>query len=230
LFQLGNNSPYAAFFNLPYPQFYLTLKGYYGQAIRYQLNLEKFNARFNSSTGNYTVSLEFKGFKFNVLNEISISHLIATPHMYGKRYNINNSDVSSNSSTTNQNLQAQQSNIQTNNVNTDSSRASTSTSTSFVSEKGYQKIVEVYSEYKSKGLIPPDFPELTLMQLINKFDTFQQEIVNSYPKVNVEPLTNARNYLKSVTEFQKEVYGNNSSWFFKYLDPKAIVLDNNTTI
>jgi hypothetical protein len=230
LFQLGNNSPYAAFFNLPYPQFYLTLKGYYGQAIRYQLNLEKFNARFNSSTGNYTVSLEFKGFKFNVLNEISISHLIATPHMYSKRFNINTSNVSSNTSTTNQNLQQQSSNVQANNLNTDASKASTSTSASFVSEKGYQKIVEVYSEYKSKGLIPPDFPELTMMQLINKFDTFQQEIVNSYPKVNVEPLTNVRNYLKSVTELQTAVYGTNSSWSFKYLDPKPIVLDNNTRV
>ena len=230
LFQLGNNSPYAAFFNLPYPQFYLTLKGYYGQAIRYQLNLEKFNARFNSASGNYTVSLEFKGFKFNVLNEISISHLIATPHMYSRRFNINNSNVSSNTSTTNQNLQQQSSNVQANNQNTDASKASTSTSASFVSEKGYQKIVEVYSEYKSKGLIPPDFPELTMMQLINKFDTFQQEIVNSYPKVNVEPLTNVRNYLKSVTELQTAVYGTNSSWSFKYLDPKPIVLDNNTRV
>jgi hypothetical protein len=202
LFQLGNNSPYAAFFNLPYPQFYLTLKGYYGQAIRYQLNLEKFNARFNSASGNYTVSLEFKGFKFNVLNEISISHLIATPHMYSRRFNINTSNVSSNTSTTNQNLQQQSSNVQANNLNTDASKASTSTSASYVSEKGYQKIVEVYSEYKSKGLIPPDFPELTMMQLINKFDTFQQEIVNSYPKVNVEPLTNVRNYLKTVTALQ----------------------------
>jgi hypothetical protein len=230
LFQLGNNSPYAAFFNLPYPQFYLTLKGYYGQAIRYQLNLEKFNARFNSASGNYTVSLEFKGFKFNVLNEISISHLIATPHMYSRRFNINNSNVTSNTSTTTQNLQQQSSNVQANNQNTDASKASTSTSASFVSEKGYQKIVEVYSEYKSKGLIPPDFPELTMMQLINKFDTFQQEIVNSYPKVNVEPLTNVRNYLKSVTELQTAVYGTNSSWSFKYLDPKPIVLDNNTRV
>ena len=196
----------------------------------HQLNFENFNARFNSSTGNYTVSLEFKGFKFNVLNEISISHLIATPHMYSKRFNINTSNVSSNTSTTNQNLQQQSSNVQANNLNTDASKASTSTSASFVSEKGYQKIVEVYSEYKSKGLIPPDFPELTMMQLINKFDTFQQEIVNSYPKVNVEPLTNVRNYLKSVTELQTAVYGTNSSWSFKYLDPKPIVLDNNTRV
>jgi hypothetical protein len=28
LFELGDNSPYAAFFNLPYPPFYLTLKGF----------------------------------------------------------------------------------------------------------------------------------------------------------------------------------------------------------
>jgi len=68
LFQLGNNSPYSAFFNLPYPPFYLTLKGFYGQAIRYQLNLEKFHATFNSFSGNYQVRLTFKGYKFNILN------------------------------------------------------------------------------------------------------------------------------------------------------------------
>ena len=52
LFQLGNSSPYAAFFNLPYCPFYLTLKGYYGQAIKYQLNLRTFNASYNSFSGN----------------------------------------------------------------------------------------------------------------------------------------------------------------------------------
>ena len=88
LFQLGNNSPYAAFFNLPYPQFYLTIKGYYGQAVRYQLNLEKFNARFNTFSGNYQISLDFKGYKFNILNEISMGHLLAAPHMYSQTYNI----------------------------------------------------------------------------------------------------------------------------------------------
>ena len=78
LFQLGDNSPYAAFFNLPYPPFNLTVKGYYGQAVRYQLNLEKFNARFNSFSGNYQVTLNFKGYKFNILNEIEMGSLFAT--------------------------------------------------------------------------------------------------------------------------------------------------------
>ena len=80
LFQLGNNSPYSAFFNLPYCPFYLTLKGFYGQAIRYQLNLTKFNARFNTYSGNYQIDLEFVGYKFNILNEISMAHLLAAPH------------------------------------------------------------------------------------------------------------------------------------------------------
>jgi hypothetical protein len=34
LFEAGDNSPYAAFFNLPYPLFHLTIKGYFGKAVR----------------------------------------------------------------------------------------------------------------------------------------------------------------------------------------------------
>ena len=94
LFQLGDNSPYAAFFNLPYCPFYLTLKGYYGQAIKYQLNLKTFNARFNSFSGNYQITLEFVGYKFNILNEISMGNLLATPHMYSTRFDISKSETS----------------------------------------------------------------------------------------------------------------------------------------
>ena len=47
LFESGDQSPYAAFFNLPYPPFYLTMKGWYGQAIRYQLNLQSLLSSFS---------------------------------------------------------------------------------------------------------------------------------------------------------------------------------------
>jgi hypothetical protein len=56
LFELGNNSPYVAFFNLPYPSFFLTLKGYYGKAVRYQLMLQNFHARFDNSSGNFEIT------------------------------------------------------------------------------------------------------------------------------------------------------------------------------
>mgnify|MGYP001008396358 CR=1 FL=1 len=51
--------------------------------------------------------------------------------------------------------------------------------TEIVSERGYQKVVEIYSEYKAKGLVSPDFPELTVQQLMNKLENFEQAIATS---------------------------------------------------
>jgi hypothetical protein len=223
LFQLGNNSPYAAFFNLPYPPFYLTLKGYYGQAIRYQLNLEKFNARFNSFSGNYQVSLEFKGYKFNVLNEIAMGHLLAVPHMYGKRFDITTSPTGTQES----NKQAESQSKVEGQVSQNNSLSQDSVVTQIVSEKGYQKIVEVYSEYKSKGLISPDFPELTLFQLMTKLETFENRIMESFPPVKVEPLTNIRNYKEALKQYFNAIRGSSNSWFATYLDPRPFVTTNN---
>ena len=221
LFQLGNNSPYSAFFNLPYPPFYLTLKGFYGQAIRYQLNLETFHAAFNSYSGNYKVSLKFKGYKFNILNEVAMGHLLAVPHMYSQRFNFGTTPVTPQQS--NKSVESQsktQAAIGSNNPN-----SSDAVITELVTERGYQKIVEVYSEYKAKGLIPVDLPELTLVQLMVKLDEFEKNIVNSFDKVEVESLTNIRNYKGILTQFFSNVRGNsNSSWFAINLNPQPLIL------
>jgi len=222
LFQLGNNSPYAAFFNLPYPPFYLTLKGFYGQAIRYQLNLETFNARFNSFSGNYQVSLKFKGYKFNVLNEISMGHLLAVPHMYGQTFNVSTTPGGTQESNKAAESQSSVQGVVTKN----NSQSGDAFTTQIVSERGYQKIAEVYSEYKSKGLIAPDLPELTVFQLMTKLSTFENNIMNSFPKAKVEPLTNIRNYKEILKQYFSSVRGANVSWFNTYLDPKPIILNN----
>ena len=226
LFELGNNSPYSAFFNLPYPPFYLTLKGYYGQAIRYQLNLEKFHASFNGFSGNYLVRLQFKGYKFNILNEVAMGHLLAAPHMYSQRFDVTQSvegpQQSNRSAESQANTQAERG---ANNLG--SSQAAV---TQLVAERGYQKIVEVYSEYKAKGLIAPNFPELTLVQLMNKLDQFEQTIVESFDKTEVESLTNIRNYKGILTQYFGSVRGANTSWFNTYLDPNPIVLVNKQKI
>ena len=224
LFQLGNNSPYAAFFNLPYCPFYLTLKGYYGQAIRYQLNLEKFSASFNSYSGNYIVDLEFKGYKFNILNEISFGHLLAAPHMYSQRFQITQSPTEGQNAN---NAKAVSSEGAKAGIGTTST---TNVTTEIVAERGYQKVVEVYSEYKAKGLVAMDFPELTVQQLMNKLDNFEQAIVNSYQKANVEPLTNIRNYQQKVKDYFANVRGADSSWFNTYCDVKPIYLNDKTVV
>lgn len=226
LFELGDNSPYAAFFNLPYPPFYLTLKGYYGQAIRYQLNLEEFNASFNGFSGNYLVRLKFKGYRFNILNEISMGHLLATPHMYSQRFDVTQSvegpQQPNKAAESQASTQAQKG---ANDVN-----SNTGVVTQLVAEKGYQKIVEVYSEYKSKGLIEPNFPELTLVQLMTKLSNFESTITTSFPKAPVESLTNIRNYKSLLSQYFETIVGTNNSWFTIYINPKPIVLNDDRVI
>ena len=218
LFQLGNNSPYSAFFNLPYPPFYLTLKGYYGQAIRLQLNLLKFNARFNTYSGNYQIELEFVGYKFNILNEISMAHLLAAPHMYSTTFDVSKSVTSPET----QNPRTPES--ATNAASNNSTISQDNVVEQFVTEKGYQKVIEVYSEYKAKGLIKPTFPEITFSQLMNKLENFEKNIIESYTKVDVEPLTNIRRYKESLANYYKTIRGGQKSWFNLYLNPRPIIL------
>jgi|694.fasta_scaffold00445_27 hypothetical protein len=220
LFQLGDNSPYSAFFNLPYCPFYLTLKGYYGQAIRYQLNLKTFNARFNSYSGNYSIELEFVGYKFNILNEVSMGNLLAAPHMYSTRFDISKSPTSPEGGT-NKSIESQS---KSDVVSRESSISTENITTELVTERGYQKIIEVYSEYKAKGLISPDFPEFTLAQLMTKLLTFENSIADKYTKADVEPLTNIRTYKETLKNYYNSVYGDRDSWFNTYLNPKPIIL------
>lgn len=220
LFELGDGSPYSAFFNMPYPPFYLTLKGYYGQAIRYQLNLTDFNASFNGFSGNYLVRLKFVGYKFNILGEVSMGHLLATPHMYSQRFDI--SQTVEGPQQPNRATESQ--------ANTQAERGANDLGsnqevvTQLVTEKGYQKIVEVYSEYKAKGLIAPNFPELTLVQLMTKLENFEAAITDSFDKAEVEPLTNIRNYKSILVQYFNTIIGQNNSWFNIYLNPNPIVL------
>ena len=94
LMESGDNSIYAAFLSLPYPVFYLTLKGYYGKAIRYPIILQKFNSSFNSSSGNFEITLNFIAYQFIVLTDITMGSLLATPQMYINRVSDGASAVS----------------------------------------------------------------------------------------------------------------------------------------
>ena len=82
LFESPENSPYKAFFHLPWPIFYLTVKGYYGKAIRYRLHMTKFTSRFNESNGNFEVNTTFVGSTYAFLNEIPLMGILNAPYMY----------------------------------------------------------------------------------------------------------------------------------------------------
>ena len=80
--QARGNTPYTAFFHLPYPTFFLTLKGYYGKAVKYQLTMQKFSSRFDPSSGDYLVTCNFIGNHVALLRDINMHQVLTAPYMY----------------------------------------------------------------------------------------------------------------------------------------------------
>lgn len=74
----GNDSKYKMFFDLPFPIFDLTVKGFYGKAVTYCLHLTKWNASFNSSTGNFEIDTEFIGYTYALLTDCLLGYMRAT--------------------------------------------------------------------------------------------------------------------------------------------------------
>jgi hypothetical protein len=75
----GRNK-YSTFFQLPYPLFELTIKGYYGKPVKYCLHLTKFNTKFNSKTGNFEITANFIGYTYAMLSDMLIGYLKAIPY------------------------------------------------------------------------------------------------------------------------------------------------------
>ena len=203
MFELGNSSPYAAFFNLPYPLFYLTIKGYYGKALKLPLLLQHFSSRYDTGDGNFKISLKFFTYKYTMLSEVNIGHMMAVPHMYKSRLKI----------TTKKGGPSQFSNVEEGYV-----------------ELGYEKVKELYNEYKSKGLIEDDFPELTIIQLKDKIDNFVKVIMDTYTKQNASPLNDKELYKNDLINYGKLVYTAFPSWFNDNIDTSYyLVLKNSKT-
>ena len=74
----GNSSKYKMFFELPYPLFKLKIKGFYGKAVTYCLHLQRWNANFNSETGNFEIQADFIGYTYAFLTDMLIGLVRAT--------------------------------------------------------------------------------------------------------------------------------------------------------
>jgi len=70
---------YNLFFDLPYPMFSLTVNGYYGKAVTYCLHLIRWNASFNTETGNFEIDAEFIGYTYAILTDMLMGYLKAVP-------------------------------------------------------------------------------------------------------------------------------------------------------
>ena len=181
LFESAQNSPYQAFFHIPWPIFYLTLKGYYGKAIRYRLHLVKFSSKYNEANGNFELSTIFVGSTFAFLNDISLKSIMNAPYMFLVE---NSKNTTTDEKTNTKVIELQK------------------------SSRGYYLLRTIYSEYKKKGLIEPNFPVITLRELIVKAQSldkildsefsFSQELITTILKW----IPNKYIYLNSIIKMQ----------------------------
>lgn len=84
-----NGSFYRALFMFPSPLFKLSVKGFYGCEITYNLALSHpVKIDFDSSTGNFNITANFKGYMFGVYNDLPMSYAVVAPYMdyVGKSY------------------------------------------------------------------------------------------------------------------------------------------------
>lgn len=203
LFEQGENSPYAAFFNMPRPIFTLTIKGYLGMPMKYELQLHEFHARFVGQTGNFTITTTYFPFKFSIFSELSSDILFTTPYMYKTTYQIGQQS--------NQPNGTQAALNQTN-------QASTTNAITITSSKGRQKITEVYNEYKSKGIIDDNFPDITFSQFLEKLENIEKNIEDNFSKVDLSILSDLDQYYQNFTELVKKFEINNDCWLKKWVD------------
>ena len=192
LFESPENSPYKAFFHLPWPIFYLTVKGYYGKAIRYRLHMVDFKSKFNSNTGNFEINCRFIGSTFAFLDDIKLQNMLAAPYMYL---------------------------VETvepyrENVNTGLLEKKVSKTT-----KGYSILKSVYDSYKQKKLIPQNFPVKTLKDLIMTAQSaerlLESEIFQN--KVDFRILGSVKQYETTISAFSNAI----NAWKKTYLNLKS---------
>jgi len=200
LFETPENSPYKAFFHIPWPIFYLTVKGFYGKAIRYRLHLVKFTSKFNESNGNFEVNTSFVGSTYAWLSDIPLQGVLTAPYLFP---NESKKITGSNTST------------------------GMEIETIKKSSRGYELLKTVYNEYKLKGLIPKDFPVKTLKEVITistNLDTLlEREIFDQV--VDMRIFAGLKQFEEDLNSFEEGING----WAKKYLEtvPEPTLSDPN---
>ena len=195
LFEGQQNSPYAAFFHLPWPIFYLTVKGFYGKAIRYRLHMTKFSSKYNENNGNFDITTSFVGSTYAYLNDIPLDGILNAPYMY---YIESESGTTFNPST----------GIYEKKISK--------------SSKGYSTLKSIYDEYKAKGFISKDFPVKTLREVIaiaKSLDKLlERRIFNEV--VNYKVFNGIKEFEETAMRFESAV----NSWFTHYLSNQIVMI------
>jgi hypothetical protein len=199
LFESHKSSPYNAFFHQPWPIFYLTIKGYYGKAIKYRLHLVSFNSTFNASNGNFEITTKFVGSTYAFLNHIPLTAVLNAPYMFGI-----------------EKPEKREVNESTGEVKVKLSKSS----------RGYQTLKSVYQEYRRKGLIDiPDDVNPTLRELITKAKSLDVELERMIFSEVADMSIFAQ--VKAIEDVLTEYRGAVQAWKTRYLTAEYTTIPEN---
>ena len=180
LFESPENSPYKAFFHIPWPIFYLTVKGFYGKAIKYRLHLVKFTSKFNESNGNFEVNTSFVGSTYAYLSDIPLQGILNAPYLFPHESE------------------------KTTKVDTKTGKEIQTLSKS---SRGYEMLNTVYNEYKLKGLINNDFPVKTLREvltIVSTLDSLLEKQIFS-EVVDMRLFSAMKEFGEQIDQFEKSI-------------------------
>lgn len=79
------SSFFKALFHFPYPRFLLSVKGFYGGKVTFQLSVSDFRSSFQSQTGNYDVTVKFIGYMYGFYTDLPLNLIMAAPY-YNSEY------------------------------------------------------------------------------------------------------------------------------------------------
>ncbi len=179
LFESPENSPYKAFFHIPWPIFYLTVKGFYGKAIKYRLHLVKFSSKFNDTNGNFEISTTFVGSTYAYLTDIPLQGVLNAAYMFP----VESTTTTSTNTGTNQVVE-----------------------TVVKSTRGYSTLKSIYGEYKNKGLIHKDFPIKTLGEVITASHAIDKILEKEiFQFVDMRLFSGLKEFEDSIDDFALEV-------------------------
>ena len=201
LFESPKNSPYSAFFHLPWPVFYLTVKGYYGKAIRYRLMMASFSSRYNENNGNFEIATTFMGSTYAYLNDIPFNAILNAPYMFPIET------------------------VEAGNTNTNTQDTANKV---YKTSKGYQLLNSIYAEYKAKGLISKNFPVKTLREIITLAKNLDGKLEKQIFDTSFDPkiFTSINEYGKNLDDFEQSI----KNWSFDNLTSTILFTDTSINV
>lgn len=79
---------FSSLFHFPYPRFLLSVKGFYGNKVTFQLAVSDFKSSLKSESGDYDITVQFIGYVYGLYTDLPLNLVLASPY-FNEEYWVN---------------------------------------------------------------------------------------------------------------------------------------------